>query len=173
METNIEEMSVKEFWDSLDDKKVLAFKIITFGLVGGATLFGIIAFIMAGKEDEDFHSILTAVNLVHAFIIFGVSFVIPNVILKQAKNIENSSLSATDQILNKIQTAHLVRFALVEGIALFGAVCVLIGAGYINYLSMVPLYLTLFSNFPSKKYICRQFVIYFKQDRRLLIDIEQ
>lgn len=163
-----DDLTLQEFRDAISQIRIKQMMLISFAIVFGATLFAVVAGLVKKDSDSDL-MILQYVNFGMTFMCLMMSVVVPGLVLKLAGS--NKGMTP-EQIINKIQAAHLVRLALVEGAALFGCVCVLLGIGYINYISLVPLYLTLFMNLPTEKMICRQFIVYFKQDNRLLLEIE-
>ena len=170
---NEEEISLEEFRSSIPKQRVLALQIISVALLFGPILFAVVAGVVAQEPSSSTPKILQTVNFILAALMFVLSNVIPSLTMKGKTRIQISGQSTAEKVLNKIQAAQLVRLALVEGAALFGCVCVLIGVGFINYLTMIPLFFMFFTNLPTEKYICRQFIIHFKKDRRLLLELEQ
>jgi len=160
------ELSLDEFRSSIPKQRIMAMKIITFALVFGPCLFAVVAGTVANNSQGKDLEILQTVNFILTAMMIVMSTVIPKFILKSQMNND-----AVNGVLNKIQSAVLVRLALVEGAALFGGVCVLLGLGYINYISMAPLFIVALTNLPTEKYLCRQFIIHIKKDPRLLVEI--
>lgn len=167
MDNENDGLSLEEFRGEIPKERVSALKIISLALILGPTLFAVVAGFLAPDAKGNPVKVLMTVNFIMAGIMFLTSMVLPNLIMRQG----SSKISSTTQILNKIQGAHILKLALVEGAGLFGCVCVLLGLGYINYLSLVPLYFTVITNLPTEKYLCRQFIVHFKQDRRLLLEL--
>lgn len=165
---SIDDLTLQEFRETITPIRIKQMMLISFAIVMGATFFAVVAGFL-GKDANSNLLILQYVNFGMAFMCLMMSSVVPGLILKMAGSDKNIT---PEQIINKIQAAHLVRFALVEGAALLGCVCVLLGIGFINFISLFPLYFTLIMNIPTEKMICRQFIVYFKQDNRLLLEIE-
>ena len=137
-----------------------------------AVAFAIIAGVMtSGREKAmDEIAILTYVNLGFTGLAYVMSMIIPGLVMKvKAGNVDSNEV-LLDQAMKKIQSGHMVRFGLVEGAALFGCVCVFIGQGYINYLSLIPLFMALVAHFPTKEELVRQFIVHIRQDERLIAE---
>lgn len=166
---SIEDLSLEEFRKSISSERVLILKVITFALVIGPVLFAGVAGFVAKNASKSPPEILMTVNFIFAFLALVISYVVPGLLLRNAAKGKNLN---SVKVLNQIQVVHIIRFAIVEAAGLFGCVCVLLGIGFINYLSLLPLFITLAGNIPTEKYICRQFIVYFKQDSRLLIELE-
>lgn len=165
---SIDDLTLQEFRETITPIRIKQMMLISFAIVMGATFFAVTAGFVEIEGNSDL-MVLQYINFGLAFMCLVSSGIVPGIIMKIAASNKNMT---PEQIINKIQAAHLVRLALVEGAALFGCVCVLLGIGYINYISLLPLYLILIMNFPTEKMICRQFIVYFKQDNRLLLEIE-
>lgn len=173
MDQKPEDMTLEEFKSSIPKSRVSALLIISFALILGPTLFAGVAGFVAKSTDGKPPEILMTINFILAALMFVVSKVTSSLVMKGNSRFNFPNQSSVDQVLNKIQGAHIVRLALVEGPALFGCVCVLLGLGYVNYISLIPLYLTFITNIPTEKYICRQFIVHIKKDPRLLVEIDE
>ena len=171
MDCGPEDISLDDFKNAIPKQRIQVMQIISFGLVLGPSIFAVVAGAVNKESQTDDLAILQTVNFVIGSIMFVMSSIIPNVIMKGKSKASFEAQSAADLALNKIQSAQIVRLALVEGAALFGSVCVLIGVGYVNYITMIPLYFVFLTNLPTEKYICRQFILHVKKDPRLLVEI--
>ena len=163
-----EGISLDGFKQAVTRKKIIIATFIHLNLIAGPLLFLLVVLIL-GKNDslisED--PTMTYVNIGLTVITFLAALVIPWIMLKF---LSGNAVSAEEYVA-KIQSSLLVRLALLEGSAFFGAVILFLGKGYINLISFIPLLMFGAMYFPTRKLFYRLFITYYKKDPDLLLEL--
>ena len=112
MEGEAEDISLDEFREGIPKQRVMVLKVITFALVGGPTLFAVIAGVLKQDSSGNQLQILQSINLGFAVMAFILSKVMPGIVLKSKIQGQGMGMTNVELILNKIQMAHIMRIAL-------------------------------------------------------------
>jgi hypothetical protein len=166
-------LSVENFKEAITTPKLMQLRIITFALFVGPMLYAIVAGVLAFNQEKVASqeiAILTYVNFSVGAVAFLCSLIVPGIVIKSKAANVSTDRELIEQAIGKIFAGHLIRFAMVEGAALFGCTCVLLGLGYINYLTFIPLVMALVAHFPSRNELVRQFIVHIRQDERLIVE---
>lgn len=146
----------------LDPKELLPVKVIVGALIAGPTLFLLVTLtIISGVEpsnEEGSIPILLGIVLAMTIGCTMASKVMPGIVMKTAMQ-QNSEMKP----VLIYQTGQIVRYALLEGVALFGIVVILVGglAGFTPsyiWLALVPYALLVqagLTSFPSAEGVTR------------------
>ncbi len=171
------EIEVDDFKRFLIPQRILFFNIIYIALTIApliyATLILLMRFNNAIGLPQDIGSPLYI--LINAILCFSTSvcaFLIPRMLFSERALQIPSQNSASAGIPEELSYRLLlqvavIQLALLQGASFFGLICIILGLGWINALSSIPLLIFFAKTFPTKSQIIRNFFIYIKKDPRL------
>lgn len=143
-------------------------KLIHLALVGGVVLFAfVVSYLMSGKDlstgyDADANTFYTLVGVLGLFGLFGGDFIF-KLQIRKAK-----SQPALPQKMMQYQSANIIKYALIESVALFSIVAALLTLSVWFLVITGFLVLVLASYFPSVEKTIRELELNSEERKQVL-----